>query len=172
MKGNTDAKSIIRRRWGNHRRICNHHARRCWLCWIVGEHFEIRGSKAITSRNGQRSTHPTWSELENEHGAVTAEFALVIPVVVLVLALVLSVMSLQSQRFQLIELAAMSSRSIARGENLETSTLLAKETNPAMNIEIQHQDHLVCVVASKESQIFWLGKISLSETQCARKNGL
>ncbi|MFM8926825.1 MAG: hypothetical protein ACKOFA_01300 [Rhodoluna sp.] len=95
-----------------------------------------------------------------------------LPVVVMILLLVLSVMSFQTNRFQMIELAAMSARSIARGEAPDTVKLLADEIDAEATIEIQHRGRTVCALAKKQSQLFWLGVITLEESQCARKNGL
>jgi hypothetical protein len=108
---------------------------------------------------------------------VTAEFAIVLPAVLLVLAFSLSVLAIQSSRLGLIELAAETSRALARGESEDLVRQIIAESAKGQEIkfEIDHSELMICVILSRNVQISALGgliPIDVSERQCARKSGL
>ena len=118
----------------------------------------------------------SWAEtvaaLSQDHGAVTAEFALALPAVTLVLVFALGVLQAQTERLALIDLAAEGSRALARGEPMATVWQLANEFGAGTTVRANVGVELVCVVASRQIGLQNLPEIEISERQCARKLGL
>ena len=108
---------------------------------------------------------------------MTAEFAIILPGVLLILFLALSVQSLQTSRIALVELAAEGSRALARGESkaLVTELITQSGLGSVASFEVLYQDLSVCVEVAQTHQIRALGgqfPIELKEVQCSRKGGL
>ena len=115
----------------------------------------------------------------NEKGSVTAELALAMPAVSLVIAITLGAFALQIERMKLVGVAATAARAIARGETQENVRALVLEmSSPTdsqqINLEIETRENTVCVNLSRNFEIAGLpGKLfDFSELQCARKVGL
>jgi Flp pilus assembly protein TadG len=115
----------------------------------------------------------------NDKGSVTAELALAMPAVSLVIAITLGAFALQIERMKLVGVAAMAARAVARGETQENARALVLEMNSTadsqqINLEIQTRENTVCVNLSRNFEIAGLpGKLfDFSELQCARKVGL
>jgi hypothetical protein len=114
-----------------------------------------------------------------EQGSVTAELALAMPAVSLVIAITLGAFALQIERMKLVGLAAMAARAIGRGETQENVRALVLEIGATtdsqqINLEIETRENTVCVNLSRNFEIGGLpGKLfDFSELQCARKVGL
>jgi hypothetical protein len=108
---------------------------------------------------------------------VTAEFAIVLPGVLLLLFLALSVLAMQTSRIGLVELAAESSRALARGESESLVRELIESAGLGSDVSLNtfYSDLSVCVELTHINRIRPLGEefaIEVSETQCARKGGL
>jgi hypothetical protein len=106
----------------------------------------------------------------NEKGSVTAELALAMPAVSLVIEI---------ERMKLVGVAAMAARAIARGETQENVRALVLEMSSTtdsqqINVEIETRENTVCINLSRNFEIAGLpGKLfDFSELQCARKVGL
>lgn len=120
---------------------------------------------------------PWSSALSDSRGSVTAELAIAMPAVSLVIAITLGAFSLQIERMKLVDVAATAARAIARGEAQDQVMALISEMLP---IGDQHQaefsmlENLACVKLRKDLQLPGLGTkvFELVETQCARKLGL
>jgi len=115
----------------------------------------------------------------NDKGSVTAELALAMPAVSLVIAITLGAFALQIERMKLVGVAAMAARAIARGETQENVRALVLEMSSTaesqqINLEIQTLENTVCVNLSRNFEFAGLpGKLfDFSELQCARKVGL
>ena len=109
--------------------------------------------------------------LHAEQGSVTAEFAIALPAVMSVLMVLLSTFSIQLQRFDLAEQAAMLARAAARAESAETlSALAGSETE----FEITNLANLVCAKVQRPVQILNLSAVvfKLVDEHCARAEGL
>lgn len=89
--------------------------------------------------------------VNSESGTVTAELAIVMPAVVILMALATGVLGVQVDRISLAREAAEAARAAARGETTGQS---------------QIRGNLVCVTKTNEALI------PISETQCARRFGL
>ena len=121
-----------------------------------------------------------WSrEQWNDKGSVTAELALAMPAVSLVIAITLGAFALQIERMKLVGVSAMAARAVARGEPEENVRSLIMEMSSTSNsqgiqMEIQTRENSVCVNLSRSFQLVGIpGKLfDFSELQCARKVGL
>jgi hypothetical protein len=89
--------------------------------------------------------------VNSESGTVTAELAIAMPAVVILIALATGVLGVQVDRISLTREAAESARAAARGESVAKT---------------QVRGNLVCVTKTKDSLF------KISETQCARRFGL
>jgi len=108
-----------------------------------------------------------------ERGSVTAEFAVVIPAVVLVLAMCLSGLQLAGTQLRLQQVAASAARSLARGEALGTAGRMAAPLAPRPTLSEEGQGSIVCVRASSPGSAVrgLLGAVSLSARSCALAGG-
>ena len=121
-----------------------------------------------------------WNKKQwNDKGSVTAEVALAMPAVSLVIAITLGAFALQIERMKLVGVSAMAARAVARGETQENVRSLVLEMSSTLesqqiNVEIQTRENTVCVNLSRNFEIAGLpGKLfDFSELQCARKVGL
>ncbi|CAB4560247.1 MAG: hypothetical protein F2550_02680 [Actinobacteria bacterium] len=121
-----------------------------------------------------------WNKKQwNDKGSVTAELALAMPAVSLVIAITLGAFALQIERMKLVGVSAMAARAVARGETQENVRSLVLEMSSTLesqqiNVEIQTRENTVCVNLSRNFEIAGLpGKLfDFSELQCARKAGL
>ncbi len=177
MKGKKNNESnLVRRVWCKHRRVRNYYPGSCWLCRLTTHN----SSKSRGKANALRSCE-VCSDRERfglaEQGSVTAEFAVVLPGVLLVLYFALAVLALQSSRIALVEIAAEGSRALARGESeLLVSELIAEAgLGSDTAFETSFSELSICLEVAQRHEITAFGAtfpIDLKETQCARKGGL
>jgi len=174
MKGKTNVQeNTARRNRSFNSGIRHHHSGSSWIRWIVAKYSSIRGSQGYASGNhkvGFESSN--W--IGNDAGSVTAEFAIILPATVLILFAAIQVLSFQSSRVGLIELAAELARSQARGEepNVIESLIQESAIDPKPTLVLEHREYELCVELTQIRSIAGLGSINLSERQCARKSGL
>ena len=171
MKVRNNERTSIGRRWSNNSRIRNHHPCCGWLRRAVTYHPEKRGGKGDVARSNPVSTN--CSEL----GSVTAEFALILPAVLLILVFSLSALAMQSNRMALIELAAEGARALARGETEEVLNNLIQDRalTPQPQTKLEYESLSICLVLSQNIKLPILGNFidfPVLERQCARKSGL
>jgi hypothetical protein len=107
-----------------------------------------------------------------ERGSITAELAIAMPSVVLVLAVALGCFGLQIERLKLVASAASFARSLGRGDSEQNIRDLARETNSNLKLDFEYLEDFLCVTLSKNFAISSLPSIEVSERQCARKGGL
>jgi hypothetical protein len=117
--------------------------------------------------------------LQTERGSVTAELAMALPAVALVIAITLGAFSLQIERMKLVEVSASAARAVARGESEENARALIYEllypiAADALLIEYEHRENVVCAKLSRQFALPGLGAklFDVAEIQCARKLGL
>jgi hypothetical protein len=103
-----------------------------------------------------------------DRGSVTAELAIAMPSVALVIAVTLGGFGLQIERLKLVAMAASS----ARGDPELQVRQLAQESDSKSSLQFDYLDDYVCVTASVDFVIASLPSIKVSERQCARKGGL
>lgn len=171
-----DETNLVRRDRGQHCRVRDYHfGSRRLRRPIADNSAKPRGQTNAHGPN-KVSTHSEWKWV-TEKGSVTAEFAIILPGVLLILFLALSVQSLQTSRIALVELAAEGSRALARGESKALLTELISQSNlgPAASFEVLYQDLSVCVEVTQAHQIMAFGgsfPFEVKEVQCSRKGGL
>ena len=171
MKVRSNERNLVGRRWRNNSRIRDHHLGCSWLRRTATNNPEKRGSKSHALR------HDPFSTNSSELGSVTAEFALILPAVLLILVFSLSVLALQANRMALIELAAEGSRAIARGETEDVLTGLIQDRklSPEPQSKLEYESLSICLELSQNVKLPVLGNFMdfpVLERQCARKSGL
>ena len=95
--------------------------------------------------------------LEGERGSITAEFATVIPAVMLVLAACMICFQLASQQLRLQDAAAITARALARGDSAPAF--------PGARVETRADGDLLCARLTLPAQLPLL--IELSAESCA-----
>jgi hypothetical protein len=110
--------------------------------------------------------------LKRESGSVTAELAIAMPTVALVIAVTLSAFGLQVERMNYVAIAASAARALGRGEaQVEVQALLSEIALDA-SLEIEYLANHVCARVTKQVPVLGLKAFEISERQCARKMGL
>lgn len=106
----------------------------------------------------------------SERGSATAEFAVLIPAVCLVLALCLSGLQLATHQLQLHDAAALAARTAGRGGD---SSAIVGQLIPGASARTERRGNLVCVhVADQGSPVArLLGFGTVSATGCALAAG-
>lgn len=119
------------------------------------------------------------TKYQSDVGSVTAELAMAMPAVALVIAITISAFALQIERMKLVDVAAMAARASARGETEDNiRALIAEMTAPVsqeqIRVQFEVRENVSCAVLARSFQILTLGAepFELSELQCARKLGL
>ncbi len=112
--------------------------------------------------------------LRPDTGSVTAEFAVALPAVMLVLAITLGSFSLQIEQIRMVNLAASTARALAHADGAGTGTgaavTSADSGPPGSSVSIS--EDLLCVTLVREFAIAGLGQaFELKEKQCARRLG-
>ena len=117
--------------------------------------------------------------IKSESGSVTAELAMSLPAIALVIAITLGAFSLQIERMKLVEVSATAARAIARGELEENIRSLITELlfplpAESLLLEFEHRENVVCAKLSRQFSLPGLGAnlFDVAEVQCARKVGL
>lgn len=112
--------------------------------------------------------------LNNASGTVTAELALALPAVSLVLAVTLGAFGLQIERMKLVSVAATAARALARGELGQEVRAFSIDQLPNVVLQINEQEQQICVTAALSVAIPALPSkiLKLEEEQCARASGL
>lgn len=172
MKGKLDATENKRRRWSNHGRVCDHNSGSRRVCRITSWNIAFGRGENDAFRTGSWSNRKPANDLISESGTITAEFALVIPSVVLIIVFGISIMGLQNTRIQLVDLAAVASRALARGEDLDDIKVMVQEVFQAAELQTEVRNDFSCVNLTVVSKVFWIGEYKLNEQQCSRKSGL
>ena len=110
----------------------------------------------------------------SDAGVVTAEFAVVLPTVFMIMAISLATLSAQLERFKLVSMAGMISRAVARAEPLDSVKAVFAEQLEGRGFSLDSRGAMVCAEVSQTLKIAFLPDfgLRLAETQCARKIGL
>jgi hypothetical protein len=109
-----------------------------------------------------------------EAGSVTAELAIALPSVALVIAITLGGFGLQVERMKLVDLSASGARALARGEELAVVEAMVMKARPDLALIVESEEDLVCLRLSFLARVPGLGSelLEVSERQCSRKMGL
>ena len=106
----------------------------------------------------------------DDRGSATAEFAVLIPAVCLVLALCLSGMQLATHQLQLHDAAALAARTAGRG--VDPSAIVG-QLAPGASVRIERRGNLVCVriEALGSPVVRLLGFGTVAAQSCALDDG-
>ncbi len=118
----------------------------------------------------QRKRSNEW--VASDSGTVTAELAIAMPTVALVIAVTLSAFGLQVERMNYVAVSASVARALGRGETQSAVEALLIEVAPKASLEIEYLANHVCARVSKKVPVLALQDFVISERQCARKMGL
>lgn len=107
----------------------------------------------------------------SDSGTVTAELAIALPSVALVIAVTMSGFGFQLERMKYVSSAASAARALGRGETQAEVSELLTEVFPEASLKIEFLENYICARVSKSATL--LGQtVEISERQCARKMGL
>ena len=112
------------------------------------------------------------SRLVLDGGTVTAELAVAMPTVALVIAVTLSGFGLQLERMKFVSSAASVARALGRGEAQADVAALLAEVSPEAALEIEYLENYICASVSKSVPFLGVHDIEVAERQCSRKMGL
>jgi TadE-like protein len=105
------------------------------------------------------------ARLKSETGSVTAEFAMVLPAVVLVLAAALGGMQLATVQLRLQDAAGISARMLGRGD--AGSQDVIRQLVPGARLSVVHRGTLVCADASLSASLGVVAAITLRASACS-----
>lgn len=112
------------------------------------------------------------STAEAQRGSVSAEFAAVIPAVLLVLAICLGALQLAGTQLRLQDAAADASRSLARGDGEATAATRVRQAVPGAALSVRHTGDLVCVEARASGGVGAIFGLTVTAAGCALDGGL
>jgi len=105
-----------------------------------------------------------------DHGAVTAEFALVLPAVFVVVAAAMAALGLATDAIRLADAAGIAARAAGRGDDAGVSAIVSALA-PGSSVTITRGD-LVCVRLAESAALGPVGgAVPLSSTSCAPDAG-
>ena len=103
---------------------------------------------------------------------MTAELAVAMPTVALVIAVTLSGFALQLERMNFVSLAASVARALGRGEAQADVAALLAEAAPEVALEVEYLENYICAKVYKTVYFLGVSDIQVMERQCSRKMGL
>ena len=133
-----------------------------------------RGADARCRRGAlasRRHRHPAAQPGAGERGSVTAELALALPAVVVVVLLGVGALFAASTHVRLQDSAADAARLLARGEPDGRAVAVVTQAVPGAQASSARRGDLVCVTASARPQVAGVG-VALQATSCALAGGL
>ena len=109
-----------------------------------------------------------------EHGAVTAELAMVLPAVLMIIAVSLSSVSAQVERMRLVSVAAGLARAVARGEPSERATSVFSGQLAGRTVRFSIEGQFACAEVIAEIELLGLPQLPmrLADRECQRRVGL
>ena len=106
----------------------------------------------------------------HDRGAVTAEVAVALPVVVLMLAACLGALGFAAAHLRAQDAAADAARLLGRGESLNTAQQHVARTAPNALLSVSRPNGLVCASVQLEQRVM-LVPIVLTASSCALDGG-
>ncbi|WP_268920999.1 TadE family type IV pilus minor pilin [Paramicrobacterium chengjingii] len=106
---------------------------------------------------------------DREHGSVTAELAVVIPAVMLVLALCMWGLQATVLQVRVTDAAADAARTLARGDSMSLARSRAATLVDGAQVSSSHSGDFVCATVSTRSAVL---PITVSARGCALAGGL
>lgn len=106
----------------------------------------MRSRSAVSASRSVRSLRRSGTAARlTERGSVTAEFAVVIPAVVLVLAFCLAGVQVTGQNVRLQDVASDAARILGRGESVAAAEQFVARTFPAARLRASSRGDAICV---------------------------
>lgn len=114
------------------------------------------------------------SRFHRDDGSVTAEFAAVIPAVMLVLGCCLGAVQVVGQQVRLTDAAADAARSLARGDGAERAAGLVRRSVGGVSFRTEWRGEFVCARLSAPSAFgpFAAFGLTVAAGSCALAGGL
>jgi Flp pilus assembly protein TadG len=106
----------------------------------------------------------------NDRGSVTAELAVGLPIVVLVLAACLGGLSLATAQLRATDTAADVARVLGRGEPVDTAQSLIDRTVPGAQLSVSRAAGLICVRLAVTQRLLTL-PVQVHGASCALDSG-
>jgi len=125
-------------------------------------------------RDGCRDEARDVSEIGGEAGSITAEFALVLPAVILVLCCCLGAIAVVGQQVRMTDAAAGAARALGRGESVDSVAALVNGTAPGATLGSESRGEFICATLSAPSGVgpFALVGLIVTAVSCAPAGGL
>ena len=126
-----------------------------------------RGSRGHPRRLPRRHPRPS------DRGSVTAEFATVVPAVLLVLACCLGALQVVGQQVRLTDAAADAARSLSRGDTVDRAAGLVRQAVKGASMTPERRGEFVCVNLRAPSSFgaFAAFGLTLQARSCALGGG-
>ena len=105
----------------------------------------------MNRENNSLHTFCSPAEDPRERGTTTAEFALMLPAVVFILALVLGACAVGATQIKLEESARLGARAAARGETPETVSRIAGEIDSDFVVQVMDEGTMMTVIARTQA---------------------
>lgn len=97
------------------------------------------------------NSHPEPIEQDPQSGAVTAEFAVVLPAVIFILACLLGAAATGIVSLNLQEASRLGARALARGESPETVQRIVQEIDPDIRVQLSEDQGKATVLTSRQA---------------------
>lgn len=113
------------------------------------------------------------SSQHGERGSVTAEFAVLMPALLLVLALCLGAVQVLGQQVRLTDAAADAARAASRGDDTARVAALVARAVPGASLVLATRGEFVCAELSKAAEFGRAGlSLRIGASSCALAGGL
>lgn len=109
--------------------------------------------------------------VRDDRGSVTAEFAIVLPVLVLLIAFGVGALGATSARVRLEDAAADAARLVARGDDRAAAADAVARAVDGARLGIDDRDGLVCATASASARVLGAVVLPVTATSCALGGG-
>jgi hypothetical protein len=109
-----------------------------------------------------------------DQGSITAEFAVVLPAVVLVLGFCLGAVQLVGQQLRMTDAAAGAARVLARGDDIALAGRLVRRSVGGASFSSERRGEFVCALlaAPSEFDLFARFGLTVEARSCALSGGL
>ena len=110
----------------------------------------------------------------SQRGSITAEFAAVVPAILLVLAAALVSVQVAGEQLRLQDATADAARSLARGDPTGVATARIRSAIPGARLSVVARGDMICAKASARSRAAGglLSSLTVRATGCAMDGGL
>lgn len=106
------------------------------------------------------------SPCRRERGTVTAEFAVVLPAIVLIAAALLGGLTATGRQIGVIDAAATAARSLARGDGRPAAERLTEQSGGRL-AGVTESDGLVCATVQADAHVFGRAVLPIAARRCA-----